>query len=167
MSAGEPMSATIGKALATSRLARLAELVVVLLGPAALLFAAAPFAGGDPLKFQAFAWVANVLMMILIWIGLRLRGQSWIHLGVRFAWPDLRATLRVLAVSVVVLAAAVAAFVVGAIVAANIFGMPEGPDTSGYSYMAGNLPMLIAALAAAYVVSSFGEEVVYRGFLIE
>jgi len=45
--------------------------------------------------------------------------------------------------------------------------MPEGgADTSEYGYMSGNLPMLLGALAAAWVVSSWGEEVVYRGFLI-
>ena len=36
----------------------------------------------------------------------------------------------------------------------------------GYDYMQGNLPMLLLALAGVYVVSSFGEEVIYRGFLI-
>ena len=37
---------------------------------------------------------------------------------------------------------------------------------SGYNYLQGNLPMLILSLAGVYVVSSFGEEVIYRGFLI-
>ena len=37
---------------------------------------------------------------------------------------------------------------------------------SGYNYLQGNLPMLILALIAVFIVSSFGEEVIYRGFLI-
>jgi membrane protease YdiL (CAAX protease family) len=37
---------------------------------------------------------------------------------------------------------------------------------SGYNYLQGNLPMLLLALAGVYIVSSFGEEVIYRGFLI-
>ena len=37
---------------------------------------------------------------------------------------------------------------------------------SGYEYLQGNLPMLLLALAGVYVVSSFGEEVIYRGFLM-
>jgi len=52
------------------------------------------------------------------------------------------------------------------VVAANIVGIPEGADMSGYNYLQGNLVRLLLALPAVYVVSSFGEEVVYRGFLI-
>lgn len=55
---------------------------------------------------------------------------------------------------------------VGSIVAANLMTIPEGADMSGYNYLQGNLPMLLLALAGVYVVSSFGEEVIYRGFLI-
>ena len=35
-----------------------------------------------------------------------------------------------------------------------------------YNYLSGNLPMLIISLACVYAGSSFGEEVVYRGFLM-
>jgi membrane protease YdiL (CAAX protease family) len=37
---------------------------------------------------------------------------------------------------------------------------------SGYDYLKGNLPMFLLSLAGVYIGSSFGEEVVYRGFLI-
>ena len=37
---------------------------------------------------------------------------------------------------------------------------------SGYNYLQGNLPMLPGALLGIFIVSSFGEEVIYRGFLI-
>ena len=37
---------------------------------------------------------------------------------------------------------------------------------SGYNYLRGNLPMLILSLVGIYIVSSFGEEVIYRAFLI-
>ena len=42
-----------------------------------------------------------------------------------------------------------AAFVVGTIVMADIVGIAEGPDMTGYNYLQGNLPMLIVALAAS------------------
>jgi membrane protease YdiL (CAAX protease family) len=61
---------------------------------------------------------------------------------------------------------AVAAFVAGAIVMANIMPAPPAADMSGYQYLQGNPAMLLLALAAVLVVSSFGEEVLYRGFLI-
>ena len=49
---------------------------------------------------------------------------------------------------------------------ANIVGVPDGADMTKYNYLRGNLPMLLISLAGVYIVSSFGEEVVYRGFLI-
>ncbi|MBT8258516.1 MAG: CPBP family intramembrane metalloprotease, partial [Bacteroidia bacterium] len=39
-------------------------------------------------------------------------------------------------------------------------------DMSNYAFLKDNLGMLILVLAGVYVVSSFGEEVIYRGFLI-
>jgi membrane protease YdiL (CAAX protease family) len=155
-----------GRLLHESRPAKVAELLVVFVGPIGLLVAVAPLAGGDPLRFQILVAGSNVLMLALIWTGLRLRGQDWSHFGLRFARPTPRAAFRAFGTSLLVFVVAVIAFLVGAVVAANIFGVPEGPDTSGYAYMSGNLPMLILALSVAYVVSSFGEEAVYRGFLI-
>jgi hypothetical protein len=58
------------------------------------------------------------------------------------------------------------AFIAGSALAARWVSASAAADMSGYSYLQGNLPMLLLALAAVYVVSSFGEEVVYRGFLM-
>ena len=49
---------------------------------------------------------------------------------------------------------------------ANLVGMPESADMSRYDYLRGNLAMTILALGSVYLVSSFAEEVIYRGFLI-
>ncbi len=65
-----------------------------------------------------------------------------------------------------VVAAALVAFVVGGMLMAGGAAGGEGADMSGYEYLQGNLPMLLLALAAVCLVSSFGEEVVYRGFLM-
>ena len=157
----------LGHALSNNRGAKLAEIALVFAVPLVFLLGTARFAGGDPLRFQALVWVANVMMLTLIWVGLRLRGEGWADIGTPFSKPDRSTALRTVGISVLVFIFAVGAFIVGAIVAANIFGMPGGgADTSEYGYMSGNLPMLMAALAAAWVVSSWGEEVVYRGFLI-
>ncbi len=83
-----------------------------------------------------------------------------------FRGASRRIDLRAVLLSLVVFVAAVAAFGLGAIVMANIVGIPEGADMSGYNYLSCNLPMLILALVAVYIVSSFGEEVIYRAFLI-
>jgi membrane protease YdiL (CAAX protease family) len=49
---------------------------------------------------------------------------------------------------------------------ANISGMPESADMSNYEYLHNNVFMLILTLLGVYIVSSFGEEVIYRAFLI-
>lgn len=115
---------------------------------------------------QAVVWVANLLMLIAIWIGLRLRGQTWEHFGLPLRFGGLRALGRTVLLSLVVLVAALAAFVGGSMLMTSVTPAPQGADMSGYSYLQGNLPMLLVALPAVYVVSSFGEEVLYRGFLI-
>lgn len=149
-----------------SRWAAVGEIAVVFLVPAGILIFATPLAGEDPLRSQVVAWIVNVSAMALIWLGLRLRGEGWSDLGLFLTRPKPATLVRTVGVSVVVFVVALMAFVVGAIVAANLFGMPEPADPDVYAYMRGNLPMLLGALAAAYLASSIGEEVIYRGFLI-
>jgi membrane protease YdiL (CAAX protease family) len=49
---------------------------------------------------------------------------------------------------------------------ANIVGMPEKADMSGYDFLSESLATFILVLVGVYIVSSFGEEIIYRGFLI-
>jgi hypothetical protein len=74
--------------------------------------------------------------------------------------------MRTILQAMVVLVISLAAFIAGSVLMARWAPTGAAADMSGYSYLQGNLPMLILALAAVYVVSSFGEEVVYRGFLM-
>jgi membrane protease YdiL (CAAX protease family) len=101
-----------------------------------------------------------------VYLGLRLRGQRWAHFGLILRFGTWRSVIRALLLSVLVFVAAMAAFVVGAILMANVVGIPEGADMSRYSYLRGNLPMTILALVSVYIVSAFAEEVIYRAFLI-
>lgn len=156
----------LGRALLTRKPAQAAELVVVFLVPLAVVFGAGPMVGENPLARQALVWVANVLMLAMVWLGLRLRKQGWTHFGLTLRLASPRTVIRTVLQSFAVCVVGVAAFVLGAIVMANIVGMPEGADMSGYNYLHGNLPMLVTALLGVYIVSSFGEEVIYRAFLI-
>jgi len=160
------MATGLGRALLTSKLAQVGEVVVVFIVAMTLIMGAEPLVGKNPLARQGVVWVANVLMLVMVWLGLRLRGQGWGHFGLSLRLANRRSVVRAVLQSFVVFVAAVAAFVVGAVVMANIAGKPEAADMSGYDYLRGNLPMLILALVAVYIVSSFGEEVIYRGFLI-
>jgi len=156
----------LGRFLQSSRAAHAADPLVVFAVALAAITFARPLVGEHPLARQAVIWVANLVMLAVVWLGLRLRGQGWEHLGLQRRFAGWRATGRAVLKSWLVLGAAVAAFVLGSVLMANITGIPQAADTSGYEYLRGNLPMLILALAAVYVVSSFGEEVIYRGFLI-
>lgn len=157
---------TRGAQLLEHPLAKAAELALVFAVALLTIAVVLPGMGENPLARQAVIWVANVLMLALVWLGLRLRGQGWAHFGLSLRWPGRRAAFRSFWQSLLVFVAAAAAFMVGSIVMANIVGMPESADTSRYDYLRGNLPLLLLALAAVYVVSSFGEEVIYRAFLI-
>lgn len=149
-------------ALRNNRAVQILEIVLVFLAAFGILAAARPFVGDNPLLSQSVVWVANVVMLLLIWLGLRLRGQGWKHFGLSRENFNLRTFLY----SIPVFIAGIIAFVAGSVIMVNITGSPEGADMSGYNYLQGNLPLLIAALLAVFIVSSFGEEVIYRGFLI-
>ncbi len=156
----------LGGALLQSKPAQVGEIVAPFVVAFAVIVLAGPLAGENPVASQGVVWVANILMLVLVWLGLRLRGEGWAHFGLTFRGASRRIVVRAVLLSLVVFIAAVAAFVVGTIVMANIVGIPEGADMSGYNYLSGNLPMLILALVAVYIVSSFGEEVIYRAFLV-
>jgi hypothetical protein len=156
----------LGKWLLTSRLAPGFEILAVFGIGVGVIALGAPRVGESPLARGGVVWVANILMLATIWLGLRLRGQGWEHFGLTWARVRLRGVLRAVLTSLAVFVAALAAFVASAIVMGALLGRPEAADLSGYDILRGNLPLLVAVLALVYVASSFGEEVTYRGFLI-
>ncbi|MDR8392912.1 CPBP family intramembrane metalloprotease [Aliifodinibius sp. S!AR15-10] len=151
-----------GEALQDDVKIQIAEIFLVFTPAVLIILLAKPFVGQNPILSQSVVWVANIVMLMMVWGGLRLRGQSWSHLGLKLQHSKSKTFLY----SILVFVAAMVGFVMGAIIMANIVGVPESADMSGYNYLEGNLPMLIAALVAVFIVSSFGEEVIYRGFLI-
>ena len=142
------------------------EFIVLFAVPLTFLLFVMPKVGGNPVARQGVVWVANIAMLVVAYLGLRLRGQTWAHFGLAFGKPRRTTAVRTFILSLAVFAAATAAFFLGSIVMACIPGIPETADMSGYNYLYQNLPMLIIALIGIYIVSSFGEEVIYRAFLI-
>ena len=140
-------------------------LVVFLPALAGVLFVG-PLAGDDPLRGQLVVWVAYIVMLSLVYTFLRVQGTGFRHIGLAFGIPTLRRCLVVLTQGVVVFFLAALAFALGAIVMGMILGTPESADFQGYDYLKGNLPLLLVVLAGVYVVSSFGEEVLFRGYLM-
>lgn len=144
----------------------LAEIVGVFTIGVVVLLSGLKLFGQSQVVSIASIWFANLMMLSAIYSGLRLRGQSWNHFGLGHNVFDPKSILWIMLRSIPVFVFAIFAFVVGAIVMANIVGVPETADMSKYYYLRGNLGLTILALASVYVVSSFAEELIYRGFLI-
>ena len=156
----------MGRARLTGKSLQLSELVgVFVVGASSILCGIALFGGGAVASIGS-VWAANLLMLAVIYSGLRWRGQSWAHLGLNLGRPDLKSVSITILQSLPVFAVAVVAFAAGAILMANLAGIPEAADMSQYEYLRGNLAMTMLALGSVYVVSAFAEEVIYRGFLI-
>ncbi|MBT8447472.1 MAG: CPBP family intramembrane metalloprotease [Gammaproteobacteria bacterium] len=152
-----------------STAARLGEILLVVAVAGITITAGWALVGDGMLARQGVLWIANVLMLLTVYAGLRVRGQGWAHFGLDFGWPGWRAALVNVLKSLAVCVVALAAFMLGAVLMVVITGQggaPEKADMSSYAWLQGNLPMFLVALAAVYLVSSFGEEVIYRGFLI-
>ncbi|WP_163325772.1 CPBP family intramembrane glutamic endopeptidase [Draconibacterium mangrovi] len=115
---------------------------------------------------QIVVWFANILLLIYVWIGLKLRGESWKELGLTFNSLSWSEGFKTFLLSLLVTVLGLAAYILGGIVMAGITGTPETADMAGYDYLKNNIGMLLLTLIGVYIVSSFGEEVIYRAFLI-
>jgi len=156
----------IGYLLETNKIVKISEILLVFILAFALIKILKPFAGDNLLLKQVVVSGTNIFMLILVWLGIKLRGQKWSDFGLTFGRINLKKGLRIFMLSLLVSILAGLGFILGSIIMANISGMPESADMSGYEYLQNNIFMLILSLCSVYIVSSFGEEVIYRAFLI-
>lgn len=145
---------------------RAIELLLVFL-PAILVFLfAKSWVGENPLGLQLAIWLAYIVMLSTLYASLRLQGTNWSHLGVSFKFAGWRSVAVTVRRALIIFVLAGLAFGLGAIVIANIVGVPEPANFQSYDYLKGNPGMLLMALVGVYIVSSFGEEVLFRGYLM-
>ena len=156
----------LARLLSTNKLVQLLEIAIVFSPVLLVLITFHWLQVENPILLITAIWIGNIVMLGLIGLGIRARGESWRTIGLPFQRPSVSGVGRAILKSVVILICAVAAFIFGSIVMANVVGIPEGADMSQYDYLRGNVPLLLLSLMGVYIVSSFGEEVVYRGFLI-
>lgn len=156
----------IGKLLNTNKLAKLLEILIVFASALVLIKLFTPLARNSPVVKQAIIWTANILMLFLVWLGIKLRGQKLSDFGLTFGRIRFKESLGVFLRSLLVFVLALVGFVIGSIIMANVTGVPESADTSNYTYLQHNVFLFILTLLGVYIVSSFGEEVIYRAFLI-
>jgi membrane protease YdiL (CAAX protease family) len=156
----------IGYLLNTNKTAKISEILFLFILAFALYKILKPYAGDNLVLKMGMIWCINILMLLLVWSGIKLRGQNYSDFGLRFRRINLKDGLKVFLRSLLVCVLATLGYVLGTIIMANISGMPESADMSNYEYLHNNVFMLILTLLGVYMVSSFGEEVVYRAFLI-
>lgn len=95
-------------------------------------------------------------LVALGWLSLRLRGDTWRTLGLRR--PDnWRATVGT------ALAAAVVLQLTSEFVIEPLTGRP---DLSEFRSLVGNLPASLGMLAMVWTIAAFGEEMAYRGYVL-
>jgi small-conductance mechanosensitive channel len=124
----------IGKQLQTNRLFKIGEILLVFIAAFVLIGLTKPLVGDDPILKQAAVWIANVLMLIIVWAGLKLRGETWNDFGLSFKSISLSKGIKVFLRSLLVFVLAVAGFIIGSIVMANITGIPESANMSGVQW---------------------------------
>src|ERR1700724_3905344 len=104
-------------------------------------------------------------LFLLGWISIRLRGFRWKDVGLKLGpepdWP----LTKILFVGVVVGVAmeALELFATQPLLT-KIFG--QGPDLHQLQRLIGNTQLLILGIVLAWVLAAFGEEAVYRGYLL-
>lgn len=156
----------LGAFLKTNKWAKIIELLTLFL--IALIFIKLFIRQGEDylIQNQLVLWVANLIILGYIWTGILLRGETLEDFGLSFKKPTWNQAFRTFLWSLLVFVLALAGFVIGSIIMANVTGIPENSAAEGYAYLKDNIGMLLLTLAGVFVVSSFGEEVIYRAFLI-
>ena len=162
----EKSISSLGLRLWQKSIYKIGEIILLFPLVAAFVLLVLPLAGENLIYKQAIVWVANILMLLYIWAGIRLRGEDFSSLGLKFNLPTWRQGSRIFLLSLLVFVLAMTGFMIGSIIMVNITGMPQQADMSGYQFLKDNLGLLLLTLAGVYIASSFGEEVIYRGFLI-
>lgn len=152
--------------LQNNRVAQLLEIALVFSPVFTVVAIVKLYPVSNPIVFMASVWTANVAMLVLIALSSRLRGQPLSEIGLTFSQPSLRSALWFMLKSALIFVLAMLGFALGGAIMVNVVDMQAGADLSNYNYLRGNFGMFLASWIGVLFVSSFGEEVVYRGFLI-
>lgn len=104
----------------------------------------------------------TIALIPLVWIALRLRREPWRTIGLRR--PENLGRAVVIGVVAGILMELLADYVTTPLIS-GFFG--AAPDNSGLQGIEGNLSMLLIFLGLNWTLAAFGEEVSFRGFLLQ
>ena len=150
---------------ASLHLKRLGDLLDILIisAPVCMLAYGSPLLGTSPNLSAMLIHLGYLLMMVVGWRVLKMRGSGWREIA--FARPESWSrTLLSAAVTAIALL-----FLILAVqfVFLNLPGVEIAPvDDSRFESLAGNLPMFLILLVLTWTTNAFGEEMFFRAVLI-
>jgi membrane protease YdiL (CAAX protease family) len=105
--------------------------------------------------------LAYLLAIAIATVVLKLQGRGWQDIGLArpASWP------RTILMSLGALLAMITALIVFQIILMNIPGL-QPSDQSDYNPLTGNLPLFLTMVVGAWTLVAFGEEMLFRAFLI-
>lgn len=103
----------------------------------------------------------TIFLIPLIWISLRLQQESFSNIG--FSIPDRFWSNVGIGIVAGLVLELVAVYLTTPVIS-NMMGVE--PDYSELAEIQGNLPVLLIFLALSWVIAAFGEEICFRGFLM-
>jgi len=107
--------------------------------------------------------VSETPWLVLIgWLSLRLRGLGWRSVGL--TRPASWARTIAVALLAAVLLRLASEFVVEPLIEQ---WTGETPDLSSFRPLVGNLPAALGMLVVTWILAAFGEELAYRGYVLE
>ena len=151
-----------GAPLCLKRLGHLLDILIIS-APVCILAYGSPLLGTSPNLSAMLIHLGYLLMMIVGWRVLKMRGSGWREIA--FARPESWSrTLLSAAVTAIALL-----FLILAVqfVFLNLPGTEIAPvDDGRFESLAGNLPMLLILLILTWTTNAFGEEMFFRAILI-
>lgn len=156
----------LGNYLESKKSATLMEVVLIFEVVFLFIQMVAPFFQGSQLAQQLIVWFANVIMIALVCFGQWLRRSNFRDLGLVLPVWSGKTYLKIILWSFLIGIITILSFVLGSVGMSMLMGATAQPDVSNYDYLKDNPEIFVLSLLGVYLVSSFGEELVYRGFLI-
>ncbi len=135
-----------------------ARTIIEILTVVGLLFFIAEV--GRANDYQLAGAVGILLSAIVVGEFLRIRGSSWREFGL--IKPE--SLWKTLLVAIIAYVAVMGTITVAASFVLNVLG--ERPDVSRFNNIQSNLPLLLLWLLLSWIIGGFGEELIFRGFLM-
>ncbi|HSD69528.1 MAG TPA: type II CAAX endopeptidase family protein [Woeseiaceae bacterium] len=104
----------------------------------------------------------TIVLLPLIWLSLRLGKEPWASIGL--SRPPFLLRTVVLGVILGLAMELLAVYVTTPAISAYFGGQP---DYSDFKAIEGSIPVLLIFLALSWTLAAFGEEICFRGFLME